>query len=338
MASIGLERIWVFGFLDRNFASSIKLGLVLMVFSAVLAALLIFLLAEVDQGASMEVQDAQRAFPLYGSIICFLGGFMTFAGVLLARTTEADLKALTGIAELGPDIMQALQPSRRLFVICILPYILFNSSVLPVLSYLQGNTFAELTAVIRDAGVGVQPITFVLLPLGGVLGGTLVAVIYMQVTVLARVAAGMEINLLQLPDYCPIAGPMVRVVLLMCLSFAPWPVLFAYLGDADTVFFYQIVLLVLVLFLSVILAYSYPVVVLRNRIRDRKIEALDQVQQALLGQKDSDLTRAELLTEQMFIESRWEWPFESHVQKLVLFGILPPAGWVMAAMVEGLVS
>jgi hypothetical protein len=42
----------------------------------------------------------------------------------------------------------------------------------------------------------------------------------------------------------------------------------------------------------------------------------------------------DLLMHQMFIESRWEWPIASHVQKLILFGLLPHLTWVVAAMIE----
>jgi hypothetical protein len=45
-------------------------------------------------------------------------------------------------------------------------------------------------------------------------------------------------------------------------------------------------------------------------------------------------TTVDLLMHQMFIESRWEWPIAAHVQKLVLFGLLPPLAWVLAAMIE----
>jgi hypothetical protein len=49
---------------------------------------------------------------------------------------------------------------------------------------------------------------------------------------------------------------------------------------------------------------------------------------------DAPTTAADLLTHQMFLESRWEWPIASHVQKLVLFGLLPPTTWMLAAMIE----
>jgi hypothetical protein len=71
---------------------------------------------------------------------------------------------------------------------------------------------------------------------------------------------------------------------------------------------------------------------------------MGQVTPALWGNKKavkkivirdlSTSTTAELLTHQMFLESRWDWPIENHVQKLILFGLLPPFRSVLAAMIE----
>jgi hypothetical protein len=30
----------------------------------------------------------------------------------------------------------------------------------------------------------------------------------------------------------------------------------------------------------------------------------------------------------------WEWPIAAHVQKLILFGLLPPLTWMLAATIE----
>ena len=40
----------------------------------------------------------------------------------------------------------------------------------------------------------------------------------------------------------------------------------------------------------------------------------------------------------MYYEDRvkniWEWPIEAHIRRLVIFGLLPPLTWVLAAAVE----
>jgi hypothetical protein len=72
---------------------------------------------------------------------------------------------------------------------------------------------------------------------------------------------------------------------------------------------------------------------------------MGQITWALWGEKEAvkeivirglgtQTTTAELLTHQMSLESRWDWPIENHVQKLILFGLLTPFTWMLAAMIE----
>ena len=112
---------------------------------------------------------------------------------------------------------------------------------------------------------------------------------------------------------------------------------------------FSLILTVLVLILlgGLAILYLLPVWVLRTRIRDAKQAQLDLISGALSGNAvafeniiavspDEPLTRSDLLTRQMFIESRWEWPIAAHVQQLIIFGLLPPSTWVLAAVVENL--
>jgi len=94
-----------------------------------------------------------------------------------------------------------------------------------------------------------------------------------------------------------------------------------------------------------IFAVAYPVRILRNRIKDKKIAEMGQITLALRGGKeaaktinihalDAPTTAADLLTHRMFFDSLWERPIASHVQKLILFGLLSPLTWIVAAMIE----
>ena len=87
----------------------------------------------------------------------------------------------------------------------------------------------------------------------------------------------------------------------------------------------------------------YPVLVLRNRVREEKEKELKNVFQSLgsdsanFGSLKLSATpqhKSDLLTHLMFVESRWEWPIASHVTKLVLWGLLVPLTWVLSATIE----
>jgi hypothetical protein len=113
--------------------------------------------------------------------------------------------------------------------------------------------------------------------------------------------------------------------------------------DADLMM--RISLMIVLLAVAVLLPYIYSIWILRNRIRDKKIAEMGQITLALRGDKeavktinihalDAPTTAADLLTHRMFLDSLWDWPIASHVQKLILFGLLPPLTWVVAAMIE----
>jgi hypothetical protein len=171
-------------------------------------------------------------------------------------------------------------------------------------------------------------------------------VIVSQIVSLIHAARHIKIDFLQLNDYAAIANPGARIFLCNIPFLGLMPLLMLYGDDAvNTAFLMQMSLVVVFTMVAMVLPFVYPVWILRNRIRDKKIAEMDQITLALRGDKEAvktiviqglgtPTTTADLLTHQMFLESRWDWPIASHVQKLVLFGLLPPLAWVLAAMIE----
>jgi len=102
------------------------------------------------------------------------------------------------------------------------------------------------------------------------------------------------------------------------------------------------------IFLTLILLIGVPVCGLvarlvfhfRNRVQAFKQAGLAELRTALAALDASApadaAKRATLLTDYMFVESRREWPIAPQVQWVFLFGLLPPATWVMAAALENL--
>jgi len=99
----------------------------------------------------------------------------------------------------------------------------------------------------------------------------------------------------------------------------------------------------------VIICFAYPVWVLRGRIHAAKERELgfvfrslrgDQEAMALsrIGDRAGSLGFSELLDYRVFIESLWDWPVAPHLQRIVLIGLLPPATWVLAALIQRAVT
>ena len=101
--------------------------------------------------------------------------------------------------------------------------------------------------------------------------------------------------------------------------------------------------------LLIVAMYLLPVIVLRNRVRRQRENELIVIYEALtngepvvefegqLSQQLEPTSKSDLLIQQMYVESRWDWPVGMHVQRVVLFGLLPPFTWVMAAFVENVI-
>jgi hypothetical protein len=227
-------------------------------------------------------------------------------------------------------------------IIGLLYGFLLNPAIHSIISPL---TFVEASIAYAAGGPHVI-LGFILMPINGLIQGMGFIVIVSQIVGLIHAARHIKIDFLQLNDYAAIANPGVRMFLCSIPFLGLMPLLMLYGDDpGNTAFLTRQSLIMVFIVVIMILPYVYPVWILRNRIRDKKIAEMDQITLALRGDKETvktiviqglgtPTTTAELLTHQMFLESRWDWPIASHVQKLVLFGLLPPLAWVLAAMIE----
>lgn len=79
-------------------------------------------------------------------------------------------------------------------------------------------------------------------------------------------------------------------------------------------------------------------------MRSRKMQELNCVSAALSGnlqaldhsllREETTLSKIDLLYYQDRIRAIKEWPFTDRIRALVLFGILPPLTWVIAALIQ----
>ena len=88
-----------------------------------------------------------------------------------------------------------------------------------------------------------------------------------------------------------------------------------------------------------------PVLTLKTRIEIAKDTEIELVRRALrhddsalaqsqFGPRLADFGFGDLMIYEERIKNVWEWPLKAHIRRLLLFGLLPPLTWVMAAAVE----
>lgn len=345
VATVGLEGIWGIEQLDKTGLATWKLGLILMGVAAPVCYALSMLMIGMEPNPIIGPLS-HKVIIGWTFAMVFQGPVLVVFFLALARAIEVDLKVLASFDDAIDASIERLRPKRALCSICLIIGLLYGFLMNPAITSIQ-HDYTLVEASVRWAAGGPHVIQgFILMPINGLILGMGFIVIVSQVVGLIHAARHIKIDFLQLNDYAAIANPGVRMFLCSIPFLGLMPLLMLYGDDpGNTAFLMRLSLVIAFTFVVMILPYVYPVWILRNRIRDNKIAEMDQITMALRGDKDAvktiviqglgtPTTTADLLTHQMFLESRWDWPIASHVQKLVLFGLLPPLAWVLAAMIE----
>ena len=161
-------------------------------------------------------------------------------------------------------------------------------------------------------------------------------------------AKRVKIDLLNLDVYAAYSGPAVRMTLvLLALScpFVSLAVLFEEFEKLITV----MVFLVLASWTIFYLVCLPPLLVIKSRISEEKNMEIQRVMTAFNGAADTlsesrlahrvdEFSGADLLAYLNYLRDLPEWPIQGQIQKVVLFGLLPPLAWIMAALMERLVD
>jgi len=99
------------------------------------------------------------------------------------------------------------------------------------------------------------------------------------------------------------------------------------------------------IWLVLLLIAISPLFILRTRIALAKKMEIDLIRRALrgdladamrsqFGERLKRFSPADLMYYEDRITGIWEWPFQAQVRRIVIFGLLPPLTWVLAALVE----
>lgn len=167
-----------------------------------------------------------------------------------------------------------------------------------------------------------------------------------QAIVFRRVALTFQVDLMTPELNNTISNPLIRFVVvgfigmsfgLLIFEMIPYPSLQVRMVQGS--FFAGLVWVVL-------LVVSFlPLLILKSRIAVAKAMEISVIRRALMGdlsgveysrfgERLRDFSPADLMYYEDRIKNIWEWPFQVHIRRLVIFGLLPPLTWVLAAAVE----
>ena len=325
-----------------------KLGLILIGTTPVVSYILTKLLSGMEPNPIFGPMSQQAITGLTFGVV-FTNALMVVMLLALARAIEVDLKALASVDSVVDASIERLKAKPVLRLTCFALGLLYGYLQLPIMISHGPRLNLTVLEAFMALTTGGPDLIFasIINPITGMLvGGMCCAIVISQVTSLSHAARHIRIDSLQLNDYAAIANPGVRIFLCAIPILTIFPLMMMNVDDPeDADFMMRVSLMMVLLVVAVLLPYVYPIWILRNRIRDKKIVEMGQITLALRGDDDAmskisiqgrgaPTTTVDLLMHQMFIESRWEWPIASHLQKLILFGLLPPLTWVVAAMIE----
>ncbi|MGV0034367.1 MAG: hypothetical protein ACNYPE_05175 [Candidatus Azotimanducaceae bacterium WSBS_2022_MAG_OTU7] len=175
-------------------------------------------------------------------------------------------------------------------------------------------------------------------------------VVLRQLVCLVRIADKIRIDLLNAEFYSTLANAMVRLVglyifglCILSLSYIAYTE--GELGPSE------MLLLMMPWYLPgliIISLYIIPFNRFKARMHFKKVQELNAINAALAGNfkalenslllGEDHPSKIDLLTYRDRIRAIKEWPFTDRIRALVLFGILPPLTWVIAALIEILIE
>ena len=214
-----------------------------------------------------------------------------------------------------------------------------------------GLSFTAADIVFQSQGEVLNTLSRIGIVFFGVFTYTVIASFFAlaikQIRFLCRLINITKIDILNLDHLLSVANPFFRIlgfiVLIFCLTIP------AFVRFPDNPILVQVWYpLFLASFILAFFAYGTPLFLLRNRIRVHKEDELTKISDVYSGSKKaySELrlleivpeARPDLVTSERRVRDTWEWPFAAHWERIVLFILLPPITWILAAIVENVIS
>lgn len=262
----------------------------------------------------------------------------TAAWVILAQGAQSDLQLLS-----SSDLAAELAPRPLHGLIETVIGLVLGFAVILVLAM-------SIVSLRLDAVSVMSALLWILVLWSGVTAAHLFGFIIRQCRVFVSLAKSLEMSLSHHEHAQIIANPLLRYALLLVLMAVVEGVLIQLVQpNVREIIVTSVLGPSLLLMLPVLVFFLWPILIVRARMQSLKERELSLVRLAMAGNRES-LLESELkdvagefrLPDLMYYEDRiakiWEWPIEKHRQRLIFYTLIPPAAWVMAALVERLLD
>lgn len=295
--------------------------------------------------------EANQAIQALLSIV--MTGALLAVLVILATGAEKDLGTWG-----GGDLIEKLAPSRTSSQIETALGLLFGLATNIYFSELFAGDAGESlqllsTGYYETTGTGsiiLEWVLFLVLMVTGVLVVHLIGFCRRQIALCDDWARTFNIDLMH-TDECQVftMQPMrylLITVIYVSLNIIVYQVLAA-LGEGDAAFVGQMPLVAAMMICCI--PFIHPVGVVRDRIAEVKQAEILSIRKALAGDRSAleqsqiahiadEFSAPDLMMYEQYVKDIWEWPILGYVQRLLLYVLLPPLAWILAALVEQVVD
>lgn len=320
----GLDHLWLLAVLDRTGLSHWLLGLGCFLLMTISAFVILIFLRYPDPA----MYQNGTAF----SAIC--GFFVTFY-YGMGRGWYQDMLEFVRFDQNLVPITRFIEPSRsiialELMVVALCVYVNISLNTNVDFGYSTG------LAITLTSYYTIQWV-FIIFSID---------VVLRQLLALVKIAKKIRIDLLSADFYSNLANVMVRLFGLYIFGVCIVSLSYIVFTDGELTAGEMMVLTMpwYLPGLFLISLYFIPYNIFRKRMRSNKVQELSSVGAVLNGNPaalDQTLlageqtpSKIDLLYYRDRIEAIKEWPFTDRIRAMVLFGILPPMTWVIAALIE----
>ena len=327
-----LKGHWILEQLDKTGIATWKLGFILCLTGALLALIGLLVMGDLPDESLLADFYTSTQMSMIAVSTGFMIGVFLVLGLYLARNVQSNTEC--SLPSQGIKLRQTLEPTWSNLLIIIF----FASLTLITFAYVNyltiGFNTCSFTEVVKLGQIGILT-QYLLQPIVAVAGGACISVLLSVFRYLTTVAYTVEINLLHLDAYKVLGSPFIyffvsiSILMSIIIAFA----IFIHNEDVTLMFLYCLAA-VIVVGIVVAVTLSYPVWVFRRRLMLKKAEVRNKIIYELDKLNVVNAKRSSLLTELIFIDQLPDSSFATYLKRIIVFGILPPLTWVLAATVE----
>ncbi len=230
---------------------------------------------------------------------------------------------------------------------------ILNLTAIHILSGEQGlwifQYLFNLDLAARNTGLYLfMLIAITLMTWGGVITVHLLFFLFRHYRAYLAVSYDMPINLFDLESSQMVSRPLLRYWLLVVLVISTYLLFSQFSASPETqsnIFAFAVALPLVGVLVLLSWLFLKPVWIIRERIKGLKIHERELLKKAILGDRSAlesthiaassaEFATPDLIYYEEHISKLWEWPIQREMQRIAFYTLIPPAAWIMAALVE----